>query len=99
MTYHLTRRPVTVQAVPFRGYNFGEIQAFTGPGYFKQVEPPRKVPGDGVVVAEVYNVPRAEWCGVRVGQWIVRGMVYELYPVDEEVLRLAYEAPEGGWPE
>lgn len=97
MTYHLTRRPVTVQAVPFNGHNFGECQAFTGPGYFMQVEP-REVPGDGVIVAEVFDVLHAQWVGVRVGQWIIRGVRSELYPVDVEVIQAGYEAPEGGWP-
>ena len=97
-TYQLKRKPVTVQAVPFNGDNWAEIMAFTGTGNFTQVQP-RHVPGDGVIVAEVYSVIHAEWVGVRVGQWIVRGVVGELYPIYDEVAQAGYEAPEGGWPE
>jgi hypothetical protein len=97
-TYHLTRRPVAVQAVPFNGHNWAEIQAFAGAGYFMQVKP-RHIPGDGVIVAEVYSVLHAEWVGVRVGQWIVRGVLGELYPIFDNVARAGYEAPDGGWPD
>lgn len=87
-----------MQAVPFNGYNWAEIQQFAGEGYFLQVEA-RHIPGDGVVVAEIYSVLHAEWVGVRVGQWIVRGVLGELYPIFDSVARAGYEAPEGGWPE
>lgn len=97
-TYHLTRKPATVSAVRFNGSNWAEILAFTGEGYFMQVQP-RHVPGDGVIVAEVYSILSAEWVGVRVGQWILRGLRSELYPIFDQVARAGYEAPEGGWPE
>jgi len=97
-TYHLQRKSLTVQAVKFNGNNYAEILAFTGAGNFLQVEP-RLVPGDGVIVAEVYSVLHAEWVGVRRGQWIVRGTVGELYPIFDQVAHAGYETPEGGWPE
>ena len=98
-TYHLTRKPVMVQAVKFTGHNYAEIMGFTGPGHFMQVSP-RHIPGgDSVIVAEVYDVPHAQWTGVRVGQWILCGVLGEFYPVDDAVARAGYEAPEGGWPE
>jgi hypothetical protein len=97
-TYRLQRKPVTVQAVPFNGSNWAEILAFTGAGLFMQVAP-RHVPGDGTIVAEVYSLLHCEWVGVRVGQWIVRGVLGELYPVFDQVARAGYEEPEGGWPE
>ena len=97
-THQLQRKPVTVQAVRFNGHNWAEILAFTGEGYFMQVQP-RHVPGDGVIVAEVYSVIHAEWVGVREGQWIVRGVLGELYPVFDSVIRAGYEEPESGWPE
>jgi hypothetical protein len=97
-TYRLTRRPATVNAVRFNGSNHGEILAFTGEGCFMQVEP-RYVPGDGVIVAEVWDYLNAQWVGVRVGQWIIRGLRSELYPIYDEVAHAGYEEPEGGWPE
>lgn len=100
-TYELTKRPVTVQGVPFNGSNFAEIQAFTGAGYFIQTDPrsdPRARAGHTDVVAEVFNTQYGEWIPVRVGQWIMRGVVGEFYPVDLDVLHGGYEAPEGGWP-
>lgn len=97
-TYHLQRKPLTVQAVRFTGHNYAEVQSFTGPGHFMQVQP-RHVPGDGVIVAEVYSVLHAEWVGVRVGQWIIRGVIGELYPIYDRVARVGYEAPEEGWPD
>lgn len=96
--YTLTRRPTDVQAVRFDGDNFAEVKAFTGAGRFMQVEP-RIIPGDGVIVAEVYDVLSAQWVGVRAGQWIIRGVVCELYPIYDQVARAGYEVPEGGWPE
>jgi len=95
-TYQLTRKPVTVQAIRFNGHNVAEIQAFAG-AYFQTVQP-RQVPGDGVIVAEIYSVLHAEWVGVRVGQWIMRGVVGEFYPIYDQVARAGYEEPEGGWP-
>jgi hypothetical protein len=97
-TYRLTRKPLTAFAVRFNGHNYAEIMVFTGEGNFMQVEP-RLVPGDGTIVAEVFNILSAEWVGVRVGQWIVRGLKAELYPIYDEVARAGYEEPEGGWPE
>jgi hypothetical protein len=96
-TYTLKRRPTTVQAVPFDGNNWGEVELFTGPRNFNRIAP-RPVPGDGVMVAEVYNYLHCQWVGVFVGQWIVRGTLGELYPIDVAVARAGYEEPEGGWP-
>ena len=96
-TYTLKRRPTTVQAVPFNGSNWGEIYAFTGGANFTQIEP-RPVPGDGVMVAEIYNYLHCQWVGVFVGQWIVKGLLGEFYPIDDSVAHAGYEEPEGGWP-
>lgn len=98
MTIHtLKRRPVTVKAVRFTGDNWAEIQTLTGPGHVRQIEPVQ-IPGDGTMVAEVYNVLHCQWVGVFAGQWIVRGLRGELYPIDPEVAQAGYEPPSGGWP-
>lgn len=96
-TYHLTKRPVTVTAVPFNGHNYSEVQAFTGSKNFLPVYPTNRS-RHADVVAEVYNSQYSEWVSVRAGQWIIRGVVGEFYPVDVDVLHGGYEAPEGGWP-
>lgn len=98
-TFNLTRRPVGVRAVCFDGTNHEEVCALTGERFFLRVEPRQACVGsDQIVVAEVYDALHGQWIGVRAGQWIVSGVRAELYPVDDEVIRAGYEAPEGGWP-
>lgn len=92
--YLLVKKPVTVQGLPFDGSNFTEVRAFTGPSWFREVHPDPR-PG---VVAEVFNHQYDEWVPVRVGQWVMRGVVGEFYPVDVDVLHGGYQPPEGGWP-
>ncbi len=43
------------------------------------------------VVAAIYDYLHETWVGVKVGQYIVRGMKGEFYPVDSEIFEAKYE--------
>lgn len=43
------------------------------------------------ITAAVYDYLHETWVGVKVGQWIICGLVGEFYPCDPDVFRQSYE--------
>jgi hypothetical protein len=39
----------------------------------------------------VFDVLHESWVGVKTGQWVIRGVAGEFYPIDEAVLAETYE--------
>lgn len=58
--------------------------------YFSEVEPEDRIE-DPEIVAEVWDKLHSTWVGVRVGDWIIRGVQGEFYPCADDVFRETYE--------
>lgn len=83
------KRPVEIQAIQFDGTNHDDIQAFAA-GCFETVDT-AIFGNDSKVVAQVWDQLHHTWVGVKVGDWIVRGVSGEFYPVDKDVMEQTYE--------
>ena len=82
--------PVEIEAVRFDGTNVGEMLAFTD-GRFMAVDVEDRG-DDPEIVAAVFDVLHSTWIGVKIGQWIIRGVRGEFYPCDPDVFASTYEA-------
>jgi hypothetical protein len=80
--------PIEITAIQWTGDNEAEIAAFTRGGFT-----PTEVGDhmDAAVTAEVYDNLHSTWTGDKTGQWIIRGVQGEHYPIDETVLAETYE--------
>lgn len=83
------KRPVVVSAVQWTGDNEAEVRAFTGSTVFRSCTD--ETSHDPQVTAHVYDVLHSTWVGVKTGQWVLRGVAGEFYPIDEAVLAETYE--------
>ena len=92
---HFRKRPVVVEAIRWDGTNEVEIRDWSK-GQFRAVEPDPTVRSI-LVTAQVFDVLHSTWVGVMTGQWVIRGVKGEFYPIDPEVLAETYEpvAPSG----
>ena len=86
------KKPIVVEAIQFTGDNHEDIAAFTRGG-FEAVDPLERE-RDTEIVAEVYAVLNETWVGVKVGQWIIKGVKGEFYPHDADLFPQAYESVE-----
>lgn len=84
------KRPIEIEAIRFDGTNHDDIHTFTE-GRFWAVDP-RDRGDDPDIVAQVFDVLHSTWVGVKVGNWIARGIRGEFYPIDDGVLADTYEA-------
>lgn len=82
--------PVVVDAVQFTGDNEAEVQEFAGRTRFHVIHPEDRV-DDPDVIAEVMDDLHSTWVGVKVNNWIIRGVAGEYYPCDEAVFANTYE--------
>ena len=74
------KKPITVSAIQWTGSNLAEVQAFTGGGEFGAVDPEDRGE-DPDMTAEVFDKLHSTWVHVYDGQWIIRGIRGELYPM------------------
>lgn len=83
------KRPVEIEAVRFDGTNHNAISAFTD-GWFWPVDPCDRG-DDPDIVAQVYDKLHSTWVGVKVGNWIARGVAGEHYPIDAAIMADTHE--------
>jgi len=84
------KRPVEVVAIQWTGENEAEVRRFTGGSLFgacRQEGPSH----DPEVTAHVYDETHSTWVGVKPGQWVVRGVKGEFYPIDPDILAETYD--------
>lgn len=88
----LRKKPIEVDAVQWTGGNEAEVTAFTGTACFNALdEEDREHADDPDWTAQVFDELHGTWVGVYTGQWIIRGVKGEYYPIAEDVLRETYE--------
>lgn len=83
------KKPLVIEAIRFDGTNRDAVEGFA-PGYFQAINPADRE-GDPDIVAEVYDRLHSTWVGVRIGNWIARGVRGEYYPIDAGVMADTYE--------
>lgn len=88
------KKPVVVQAVQWTGGNETEVRAFAGGSNFGVCSD--EPPCDPEITAHVYDELHSTWVGVKTGQWIIRGVKGEFYPIDQTVLAETYEPAGSG---
>lgn len=89
MTTRYRKKPIEVDAIQWTGDNAEELAEFTG-GQFHAA-------GNGRIIddprfnARVFDELHDTWVGVKTGQWVIKGVKGEFYPIDEQVLAETYE--------
>jgi len=83
------KKPVVITAVRWTGDNAEELRHFTG-GRFETINPLDLDEGSEMT-AQVFDVLHNTWVSMRTGDWIVRGVKGEFYPVRDDVFRETYE--------
>lgn len=83
------KRPIAIQAVQFDGTNTDQITEWTS-GMFGRVYPDDRT-DDPEIVATVFDQLHSTWVGVKLGDWIIRGIQGEFYPCDADVFAQTYE--------
>lgn len=87
------KRPVTVTAIHYDGTNHEAVRAFCKKtnnenagfrGAFNASD-------DDIITALVWDKVHKTWVGVRKGDWIVRGLMGENYPIDTYILTETYD--------
>lgn len=92
MPVKFRKRPVVVEAAQWAGDNEAELVAFAG-WKFATVDPEDRT-DDPDITAQVFDELHSTWVGVKTGQWVVRGIRGEFYPIDPGVLAETYERVE-----
>jgi hypothetical protein len=85
------KRPVEIEAIQWTGANLTEVRAFCGGSKFGPCDPAEPQSHDATITAHVFDVLHESWVGVKTGQWVIRGVAGEFYPIDEAVLAETYE--------
>lgn len=83
------KKPVEVDAVQWTSFNFTELRDFTG-GQFRIIHAFDDT-DDPDITAFVYDELHSTWVGLKTGQWVIRGVAGEFYPIAEDVLAETYE--------
>jgi hypothetical protein len=83
------KKPVEVQAVQWTGDNEAELVAFAGVDF--QAVCPEDRGDDPDQTAAVMDTLHNTWVRVYTGQWIIKGVKGEFYPIAEDVLAETYE--------
>lgn len=83
-----------IEAIRFTGDNELEVQGLAGLNFYL-VDGNEDYTEDPEIKASVYDKLHSTWVGVKVGQWIIKGMKGEFYPCDDEVFNAKYEAVNG----
>jgi hypothetical protein len=84
------KKPVVIDAIRWTGSNPAALRAFAG-SHFGTVDPEDR--GENPEqTAQVFDVLHSTWVSVFEGQWVIRGIAGEFYPIADDVFRATYEA-------
>lgn len=92
MITRFRKRPVEVEAIQWTGDNEAELDAFTC-GQFQALDPEDRS-DDPDMTGSVFDKLHSTWVGVYTGQWVIKGVKGEFYPIAPDVLAETYEP----WP-
>src|SRR5687768_16712957 len=83
------KRPVEIEAVQWTGDNEEELIGFTSNQF--QALAPEDRSDDPEATGSVFDVLHSTWVLVYPGQWVIKGVKGEFYPIAEDVLAETYE--------
>jgi hypothetical protein len=86
------KKPIPVEAIQWTGDNVQEVMDFAL-GHFRVLSEVHGVFSDGVT-AQVYDKHHKHWGNVLTGQYIIRGVQGEFYPIAEDILVETYDMVE-----
>lgn len=97
------KKPVVIEAIQFTGENLLDVQNFVGviPDHdnntfgFRMSKPIATVKEEEGIVARVWDKLHSTWVGVKLDQWIIKGVDGEFYPCDHDVFIKTYD--KAGW--
>ena len=91
------KRPIVIEALQWTGDNEAEIQAWAGlsagtdgQNLFNALDP-CDCCDDPDATAQVFDRLHSTWVLVFTGQWVIRGVQGEFYPIAADVLAETYE--------
>jgi hypothetical protein len=84
------KKPIVIEAVPWRGDNAQELRQFTG-GRFETINPLDCGDDDRDTNAQVFDILHDTWVKLRTGDWVLRGIKGEFYPCAADVFEATYE--------
>jgi hypothetical protein len=88
--------PVVVEAVRWTGGNLNEVRVLAGDNFYALSWEDRVNCDDPDATATVYDKLHSSWILVFDGQWVIKGVKGEFYPIADDVLRETYEPVEEG---
>ena len=97
---YYTKKPVRIEAIQFTLDNLIEVQNFVGVTHdgntlgFRMSKPIVSARNDDGTVAKVWDKLHSTWVGVKIGQWIIKGVQGEFYPCDTAVFESTYDKAE-----
>jgi hypothetical protein len=91
MSTRFRKKPVEIEAVQWTGDNEDELHTFTAGQFYATDDDDRANSEDPEATASVFDVLHSTWVLVYTGQWVIRGVKGEFYPIAEDVLAETYE--------
>jgi len=86
------KRPVVIEAIQWTGDNEAEIVAWAGGALFNALDADDRAECDDPdATAQVFDRLHSTWVLVFTGQWVIRGVKGELYPIAADVLAETYD--------
>ena len=83
------KKPVIIEARRWNGLNYAEIHQFAAGGFSLVDQEDRAE--DPSITAEVFDKLHSTWVGVHDGDWIIKGIQGEFYPIVDSVFTATYE--------
>ena len=88
----IRKKPVIVAGIQWTGSNEAQVQALTGRENFYALDPgDRANCDDPEATATVFDKLHSTWVLVFTGQWVIRGVKGEFYPLADDVRTDTYE--------
>ena len=87
------KKPVVIEAMQFKGYNLKALLKWGVPGTLLPASY-RGGRGDGLIIAAQEDGPNCEAVYADIGDWIIRGVKGEFYPVKPDIFAATYELVE-----
>lgn len=85
------KKPVVIEAAQWTGDNEAELIEFTNHSFEALDAADRAGCNDPDATAQVYDALHSTWVLVLPGQWVIRGVKGEFYPINEDVLAETYD--------
>lgn len=77
------KRPIVITAIQWRGTNAEDVITFTS-GLFTVIDADTNT-------GSIWNTHHNSRITVTLGQWIVKGVDYEFYPITDEMISATYD--------